>query len=88
MIPVFSERFVLWYKPPTVSVYVLYFSQIPPDAPAIKMRQLLFIFRLFFNSHWAFEAFSATFAARNSPDADATQANPNVPPVKSRYVNT
>lgn len=33
MIPVFNERFVLWYSPPTVSVYVLYFSQIPPDAP-------------------------------------------------------
>lgn len=54
MIPVFNDRLVLWYKPPTVSVYVLYFSQMPPEAP----------------------------------DAEATHANPNVPPVKSRYVNT
>lgn len=49
MIPVFKDLLVDWYIPPTVSVYVLYLSQMPPDAP----------------------------------DAEATQARPSVPPVKS-----
>lgn len=33
MIPVFRLLLVDWYIPPTVSVYDLYFSQIPPEAP-------------------------------------------------------
>lgn len=52
MIPVFKDLLVDWYIPPTVSVYVLYLSQMPPDAP----------------------------------DADATQARPRVPPVKSLLI--